>query len=462
MRRVLRPVRESGSASPRTSSGRSARRSCRGAIGRPTIAPGTLSGCRSSPASTIRSATTPRSRTKPSTGPATAAGWGANSAAAGTTRPTPSRRSSPSSAPSSSWAASACPAASNGITRRTSATGYRRWRMTRGRSTAPPPLAGAVGVDTEGTRRVLGLRLAESDPDDWSAAAEELLRDIVGRGVRLDRRRFVVTDGSAQLRDAAVAVFGGDTYVQACRPHREREVLSRVRAREERDKAREALRRLRELGAAAPDLRSAEPGRPPGGARMGGRIVPRHGAGIHEDPRPPAPSAPHRPPDPDRGSVRAVVDCLHGHHVRTAGNHSRSVALSFPKAGSSQPSTDTPAAISPKILADRLRRVARGAPCSASFIAALGLSGLMCPLFQNPLRPSHDRSSSSLSSQPRAVATTGDPDQTHASNSGSMTTARARSPIHSGKAPTRRCPQSPHGITCCRSPPDRTPPKRTV
>ena len=106
----------------------------------------------------------------------------------------------------------------------------------------PHPLVGAVGVDTEGTKRVLGLRLAESDPDDWSAAAEELLRDVVGRGVRPDRRRLVVTDGSAQLRDAAVAVFGGDTYVQACRPHREREVLPRVREKRERDKARKALR----------------------------------------------------------------------------------------------------------------------------------------------------------------------------------------------------------------------------
>ena len=106
----------------------------------------------------------------------------------------------------------------------------------------PHPLVGAVGVDADGAKRVLGLRLADSDPDDWQAAAEELLREVVGRGVRPDRRRLVVTDGSAQLRDAAVAVFGGDTYVQACRPHREREVLSRLRAKEDRDKAREVLR----------------------------------------------------------------------------------------------------------------------------------------------------------------------------------------------------------------------------
>lgn len=106
----------------------------------------------------------------------------------------------------------------------------------------PHPLVGAVGVDTEGAKRVLGLRLAERDPDDWRTEVEELLRDVVDRGVRPDRRRLVVTDGSALLRDAAVKVFGGDTYVQACRRHREREVLSRVRTKKKRDKAREALR----------------------------------------------------------------------------------------------------------------------------------------------------------------------------------------------------------------------------
>ena len=106
----------------------------------------------------------------------------------------------------------------------------------------PHPLVGAVGVDAVGAKRVLGLRPVEGGPDGRSAAAEELLRDIAGRGVRTDRRRLVVTDGSAQLRDPAVKVFGGDTYVQACRPHREREVLSGVGVKEERDNARKALR----------------------------------------------------------------------------------------------------------------------------------------------------------------------------------------------------------------------------
>ena len=113
----------------------------------------------------------------------------------------------------------------------------------------PHPLVGAVGVDAQGAKRVLGLRLAGSDPDDWSAAAKELLRAIVGRGVHLDQRRLVVTDGSAQLREAAVAVFGGNTYVQACRLHREREVLSRLRAKEGRDRAKKALRKAWGSGA---------------------------------------------------------------------------------------------------------------------------------------------------------------------------------------------------------------------
>ena len=113
----------------------------------------------------------------------------------------------------------------------------------------PHPLVGAVGVDADGAKRVLGLRLADGDPDDWPAAVKELLRDVVSRGVHPDRRRLVVTDGSAQLRNAALAEFGADTYVQACRPHREREVLSRLRGKKDRDRAREALREAWASGA---------------------------------------------------------------------------------------------------------------------------------------------------------------------------------------------------------------------
>ena len=123
------------------------------------------------------------------------------------------------------------------------------------------------------------------------------------------------------------------------------------------------------------------------------------------------------------GTKRVGPDC----HP-AFGNHSRSVAVSFLKAGSSQPSRGVFAAISPKILAERLRRVALEAPFRAWIIAALGSFGFMRPLSQSPLRPSHDRSSSYLRPQPRALETTGDPDHTHSSSSGSITTACARHP----------------------------------
>lgn len=58
----------------------------------------------------------------------------------------------------------------------------------------PHPLVGAVGVDAQGAKRLLGLRLAGSDRDDWSAAAKELPRAVVGRGVRLDWRSVVVAE----------------------------------------------------------------------------------------------------------------------------------------------------------------------------------------------------------------------------------------------------------------------------
>ena len=104
------------------------------------------------------------------------------------------------------------------------------------------PLVGAVGVDANGDKRVLGLRLAERDPDDWRAGVGEFLRDVVDRGLRPDRRRLVITDGSVLLREMVVKVFGEHTYVQACRRHRERDVLSRVRTKKDRDESREALR----------------------------------------------------------------------------------------------------------------------------------------------------------------------------------------------------------------------------
>lgn len=108
------------------------------------------------------------------------------------------------------------------------------------------PLVVAVGVDAGGAKRVLGMRLAGTDP---APAIEDLLRDLVQRGLSLHRRRLFVTDGSPLLRDQVVKVFGWDTVVQACRRHLQREVLAHLPGRADRDQAGATFNEAWERGA---------------------------------------------------------------------------------------------------------------------------------------------------------------------------------------------------------------------
>lgn len=80
----------------------------------------------------------------------------------------------------------------------------------------------AIGVDTEGSKHVLGLREGASEN---KVVAKALLEDLVERGLSPDRRRLFVIDGSKALRQAIDAVFGSDNLVQRCRKHKERNVL---------------------------------------------------------------------------------------------------------------------------------------------------------------------------------------------------------------------------------------------
>lgn len=80
----------------------------------------------------------------------------------------------------------------------------------------------ALGVDSGGYKHVLGLREGSSEN---SRVATDLLSDIVERGVRPDRLRLFVIDGSKALRCAIDAVFGSKNPVQRCRNHKIRNVL---------------------------------------------------------------------------------------------------------------------------------------------------------------------------------------------------------------------------------------------
>ncbi len=83
----------------------------------------------------------------------------------------------------------------------------------------------AVGVDSEGYKHVLGLRDGASEN---ATVCTALLEDLVERGVKPNRRRLFVIDGSKALRKAIDAVYGADSPVQRCRNHKRKNVLDHV------------------------------------------------------------------------------------------------------------------------------------------------------------------------------------------------------------------------------------------
>lgn len=83
----------------------------------------------------------------------------------------------------------------------------------------------AVGVDSAGQKHVLGLREGASENAE---VAQSLLEDWASRGVRADRRRLFVIDGSKALRAAIDTVFGHSNPVQRCRNHKLRNVLGHL------------------------------------------------------------------------------------------------------------------------------------------------------------------------------------------------------------------------------------------
>ncbi len=80
----------------------------------------------------------------------------------------------------------------------------------------------AVGVDAEGHKHVLGLAEGASENQ---VVARGLLEALVRRGVKPDRQRLFVIDGSKALRAAIDAVFGAENPVERCRHHKLENVM---------------------------------------------------------------------------------------------------------------------------------------------------------------------------------------------------------------------------------------------
>ena len=96
----------------------------------------------------------------------------------------------------------------------------------------------AVGVDGAGHRHVLGLRQGATEN---AAAVEDLLEQLVARGVDAKAKRLFVIDGAKALRAAINKVFGVQHPVQRCRNHKIRNVCDRL-PEEQKDQVKAAMR----------------------------------------------------------------------------------------------------------------------------------------------------------------------------------------------------------------------------
>jgi len=84
---------------------------------------------------------------------------------------------------------------------------------------------GAIGVDSDGGKHVLGITLGSSEN---AAVTTDLLNLLVARGIKPGRKRLFVIDGSKALRAAIDRVYGNDNPVQRCRIHKMRNVIDHL------------------------------------------------------------------------------------------------------------------------------------------------------------------------------------------------------------------------------------------
>jgi putative transposase len=79
----------------------------------------------------------------------------------------------------------------------------------------------ALGIDEQGDKHVLGLHEGATENESTCKA---LIEDLVARGVRNDRSRLFVIDGSKALVAAIRKTFGRRALIQRCQVHKQRNV----------------------------------------------------------------------------------------------------------------------------------------------------------------------------------------------------------------------------------------------
>jgi transposase-like protein len=77
----------------------------------------------------------------------------------------------------------------------------------------------ALGVDATGAKHVLALREGATEKE---IACKAMLENLVSRGLKPNRSRLFIIDGSKGLRSAIRSLFGRRTPVQRCQIHKVR------------------------------------------------------------------------------------------------------------------------------------------------------------------------------------------------------------------------------------------------
>ncbi|HEX7425269.1 MAG TPA: transposase [Terriglobales bacterium] len=96
-----------------------------------------------------------------------------------------------------------------------------------------------------GTSHVLGIQQGATEN---AAVVEDLLQQLVARGVRPEAKRLFVIDGAKALRAAIYRVFGPQHPVQRCRNHKIRNVVERL-PEEQKEQVKAAMRASYRLAA---------------------------------------------------------------------------------------------------------------------------------------------------------------------------------------------------------------------
>ena len=86
-------------------------------------------------------------------------------------------------------------------------------------------LVTVLGIDATGKKHVLGVREGSTES---SGVCSELLKEMIERGLPVERARLFVIDGGKGIRKAIRTVFGMSALIQRCQEHKLRNVLEHL------------------------------------------------------------------------------------------------------------------------------------------------------------------------------------------------------------------------------------------